>query len=73
MVQCVFRLFLCVLSIACSYFFPLQAIENKLREMGHNITLMDSFGSVVQGIVATGKESIMANSDYRKAGAPDGY
>ena len=52
---------------------PFQVIENKLIEMGHNITLMDSFGSVVQGIVVTGPESIMANSDWREAGAPDGY
>ena len=52
---------------------PFQVIENKLIEMGHNITLMDSFGSVVQGIVVKGPESIKANSDWRKAGAPDGY
>ena len=52
---------------------PFQVIENKLIEMGHNITLMDAFGSVVQGIVVTGPESIMANSDWREAGAPDGY
>ena len=34
---------------------------------------MDSFGSVVQGILTLGEENITANSDFRKHGKPDGY
>ena len=50
-----------------------QEVLDILKEKGHNLTQMDSFGSVVQGIVTLGEESITANSDYRKGGAPDGY
>ena len=50
-----------------------QVIQDKLKEKGHNLTVMDSFGSVVQGILTLGEENITANSDFRKHGKPDGY
>ncbi|CAH1800421.1 unnamed protein product [Owenia fusiformis] len=54
--------------------FPLKYIEG-LIEKGHNVTMLDSAGSVCQAIHDTqsGRYSIHANSDYRKGGAPDGY
>ncbi|XP_052779497.1 glutathione hydrolase 1 proenzyme-like [Mya arenaria] len=51
--------------------FPGEVIDG-LRAMGHNITMLDSAFSVVQGILRRG-DYITANSDYRKDGAPDGY
>ena len=40
--------------------------------MGHNISVRESAGSVVQGILRSG-DQITANCDYRKHGEPDGY
>ncbi|WAR01462.1 GGT1-like protein [Mya arenaria] len=48
------------------------AVIDGLRAMGHNITMVDSANCVVQGILRRG-DYIMANCDYRKDGAPDGY
>ena len=49
-----------------------QQLRDRLQALGHNITLLESTGSVVQGIVTSG-QYITANSDFRKGGAPDGY
>ena len=50
----------------------LQALQDILKDKGHNVTLATS-SSVAQGIKRLGEESIIANSDFRKGGAPDGY
>ena len=52
--------------------FP-QAILDGLVRLGHNISLSDSAGSVVQGILQRQEGTITANSDFRKHGYPDGY
>ena len=53
--------------------FYFQAILNGLVRLGHNISLSDSAGSVVQGILQRQEGTITANSDFRKHGYPDGY
>ncbi|XP_069122921.1 glutathione hydrolase 1 proenzyme-like [Argopecten irradians] len=52
--------------------FP-QEILSGLRSKGHNITVSNSAGSVVQGILQLQEGDITANCDFRKAGYPDGY
>ena len=50
-----------------------QNILDGLVRLGHNITMSDSAGSVVQGILQRQEGNITANSDFRKHGYPDGY
>ncbi|XP_021342930.1 gamma-glutamyltranspeptidase 1-like [Mizuhopecten yessoensis] len=52
--------------------FP-EDILDGLRSIGHNITLTDTAGSVVQGILQRHEGDITANCDFRKSGYPDGY
>ncbi|CAC5390785.1 GGT1_5 [Mytilus coruscus] len=52
--------------------FP-QIILDGLMGLGHNITLKDSAGSIVQGILQQQEGVVTANSDFRKHGLPDGY
>lgn len=50
-----------------------QDILLDLEGRGHRITLVDAFGSVVNGIVVEEDGRVYANADFRKAGAVDGY
>ena len=50
-----------------------QVVVDGLREIGHNISIKTSASCVVQGIQRLYNGDIVANSDYRKGGAPDGY
>ncbi|XP_062597984.1 glutathione hydrolase 1 proenzyme-like [Saccostrea cucullata] len=50
-----------------------QQVLNGLKNIGHNISISDSAGSVVQGILQLEEGTISANADYRKRGATDGY
>lgn len=52
--------------------FPQYILDGLIR-LGHNITLKDSAGCVVQGILQQQEGVVTANSDYRKHGHPDGY
>ncbi|XP_033749139.1 glutathione hydrolase 1 proenzyme-like [Pecten maximus] len=52
--------------------FP-EEILAGLRSKGHNITVTNSAGSVVQGILQREEGDITANCDFRKGGHPDGY
>lgn len=49
-----------------------QVVIEGLQSLGHNISMKDSAGCVVQGVLRR-DTNIYANSDYRKYGAPDGY
>ncbi|XP_048747538.2 glutathione hydrolase 1 proenzyme-like [Ostrea edulis] len=44
-----------------------------LQQIGHNISMSASAGSVVQGILQLQEGNITANADYRKRGVPNGY
>ncbi|KAK3084146.1 hypothetical protein FSP39_008991 [Pinctada imbricata] len=50
-----------------------QGIIDGLDNIGHNISMASSAGSVVQGILQLTEGSITANSDFRKNGHTDGY
>ncbi|XP_052225167.1 glutathione hydrolase 1 proenzyme-like [Dreissena polymorpha] len=51
--------------------FP-QVVIDGLKALGHNVSVVSSASSTCQGILR--KENfVMANSDYRKYGEPDGY
>ncbi|XP_029650880.1 glutathione hydrolase 1 proenzyme-like isoform X3 [Octopus sinensis] len=50
--------------------FP-QDITKKLKEMGHNVTVLDMAKSRVQGILV--KDKIYAAADRRKCGSVDGW
>ncbi|XP_061163268.1 glutathione hydrolase 1 proenzyme-like [Saccostrea echinata] len=52
--------------------FDPQVIQG-LKNIGHNITMSESAGSIVQGILQLEEGKISANADYRKRGVPDGY
>ncbi|CAC5395661.1 GGT1_5 [Mytilus coruscus] len=52
--------------------FP-QFILDGLVLRGHNITVQDSAGSVVQGVLQRREGCVTANSDFRKEGLPDGF
>ncbi|XP_052214304.1 glutathione hydrolase 1 proenzyme-like isoform X1 [Dreissena polymorpha] len=51
--------------------FP-QIVLDGLRALGHNVSVVASASSTCQGVLRQG-DYIMANSDYRKYGEPDGY
>ncbi|VDI01452.1 gamma-glutamyltranspeptidase / glutathione hydrolase / leukotriene-C4 hydrolase [Mytilus galloprovincialis] len=59
-------------NIAVEKGFP-QFILDGLVSRGHNITVQDSAGSVVQGILQRREGCVTANSDFRKEGVPDGF
>ncbi|KAH3882883.1 hypothetical protein DPMN_006829 [Dreissena polymorpha] len=49
-----------------------QIVLDGLRALGHNVSVVASASSTCQGVLRQG-DYIMANSDYRKYGEPDGY
>ena len=51
----------------------LQSILRGLEERGHKLELQDSFSSVIVGVHRSEDGRIYANSDFRKAGAVDGF
>jgi len=52
--------------------FP-NHIHDGLVQMGHNITMIDSFTSAVQGIIIDDDNNLLSASDKRKMGFPAGY
>ncbi|XP_052083705.1 glutathione hydrolase 1 proenzyme-like [Mytilus californianus] len=59
-------------NIAVERGFP-EFILDGLVLRGHNITVQDSAGSVVQGVLQRQESCVTANSDFRKEGLPDGF
>ena len=53
-----------------SYF---QEILAGLSERGHKVVKLDAFQSVVVGVEVLENGTILANNDFRKAGAVDGF
>lgn len=57
-----------------SYYISLRfKVINRLRRIGHNITMSANAGSTVQDILQLEECMITANADYREDGVPDGY
>ena len=53
--------------------FTIQEVLDGLEKRGHTIVKQDGFGSVVVGVERGSDGRIYANTDFRKAGAVDGY
>ena len=50
-----------------------QAVLEGLSARGHKLARQDSFSSVVVGVQRAEDGRIYANTDFRKAGAVDGF
>jgi len=50
-----------------------ESILEGLRLRGHQLVEQDGFGSVVVGVERREDGRIYANTDFRKAGAVDGF
>ena len=50
-----------------------QEILTGLSQRGHKVVKLDAFQSVVVGVEAQEDGTILANNDFRKSGAVDGF
>ena len=51
----------------------MQEILTGLSQRGHKVVKLDAFQSVVVGVQAEEDGTLLANNDFRKSGAVDGF